>query len=69
MNGRRVGFDVDAVIGEQQIVLKSPGKFYQDGDGISGATIPGDRTVALILDIPKLVRLAEREDRSLQRQA
>jgi two-component system chemotaxis sensor kinase CheA len=37
-------------------------------DGVSGATILGDGTVALILDIPKLVRLAERKEPTLQRQ-
>jgi two-component system chemotaxis sensor kinase CheA len=68
VNGHRVGFVVDAVIGEQQTVLKSLGRFYRDVDGISGATILGDGTVALILDIPKLVRLAEQEESVLQRQ-
>jgi two-component system chemotaxis sensor kinase CheA len=68
VNGRRVGFVVDAVIGEQQTVMKSLGRFYRDVDGVSGATILGDGTVALILDIPRLVRLAEREEPTLQRQ-
>jgi two-component system chemotaxis sensor kinase CheA len=68
VNGRRVGFVVDAVIGEQQTVMKSLGRFYRDVDGVSGATILGDGTVALILDIPRLVRLAEREESTLQRQ-
>jgi len=61
-DGRRVGFAVDVVVGEHQTVLKSLGRFYRDVDGISGATILGDGTVALILDLPKLIRAAEQED-------
>jgi two-component system chemotaxis sensor kinase CheA len=60
--GRRVGFAVDVVVGEHQTVLKSLGKFYKDVEGISGATILGDGTVALILDLPKLIRAVEQEE-------
>jgi two-component system chemotaxis sensor kinase CheA len=60
--GRRVGFAVDVVVGEHQTVLKSLGKFYKDVEGVSGATILGDGTVALILDIPKLIRAEEIEE-------
>jgi two-component system chemotaxis sensor kinase CheA len=59
VDGRRVGLVVDTVVGEHQTVLKSLGKFYRDVEGISGATILGDGTVALILDIPKLISMAE----------
>ncbi len=59
---RRVGFAVDFVIGEHQIVIKSLGKFYNDVQGISGATILGDGSVALILDMLQLVRLVEAEE-------
>jgi two-component system, chemotaxis family, sensor kinase CheA len=57
--GRRVGLVVDAIVGQHQTVLKSLGAFYRDVKGISGATLLGDGTVALILDIPKLVSMAE----------
>lgn len=50
----RVGFGVDHVIGQRQTVIKSLGRVYKDVEGISGATILGDGTVALILDAPKL---------------
>ncbi len=60
--GRRVGFVVDSVIGEHQTVLKSLGRFYKDVEGISGATILGDGTVALILDIQKLIQNTEEEE-------
>ena len=59
VNERRVGFVVDHVIGGHQTVIKNLGKYYHDVEGLSGATIPGDGTVALILDIPRLVQNAE----------
>jgi two-component system chemotaxis sensor kinase CheA len=52
--GDRIGFVVDHVIGEHQTVIKSLGKVYKHIDGISGATILGDGTVALILDTNRL---------------
>ena len=67
VDGRRVGFVVDMVIGEHQTVLKSLGKFYKDVEGISGATILGDGTVALILDIPKLVRMVALQEEQMTR--
>ncbi len=56
IDGDRIGLLVDNVIGEHQTVIKSLGKAYRDVHGISGATILGDGTVALILDIPQLVK-------------
>ncbi|KJU83019.1 CheA Signal transduction histidine Kinase [Candidatus Magnetobacterium bavaricum] len=51
----RVGFVVDYVIGEHQTVIKSLGRLYKTIEGVSGATILGDGTVALIVDAPKLI--------------
>ena len=51
----KFGFMVDRVIGDHQTVIKSLGKVYQDVEGISGATILGDGSIALILDPDKLV--------------
>jgi two-component system chemotaxis sensor kinase CheA len=59
MNGVRVGFVVDQVIGEHQTVIKSLGRAYKNAEGISGATILGDGSVALILDVPQLVQSVE----------
>jgi two-component system chemotaxis sensor kinase CheA len=59
VNGNRVGFVVDQVIGEHQTVIKSLGRAYRDVDGISGATILGDGSVALILDVPQLLQSVE----------
>jgi two-component system chemotaxis sensor kinase CheA len=56
VNGNRVGFVVDHVIGEHQTVIKSLGRAYKNVHGMSGATILGDGSVALILDIPQLVQ-------------
>ncbi len=55
INGMQVGFVVDVVFGQHQTVLKSLGKFYKDVEGVSGATILGDGTVALILDLQKII--------------
>ncbi len=64
IGGNRVGFVVDHVIGEHQTVIKSLSRIYRNVEGVSGATILGDGSVALILDIPQLYKgaeLAERE--------
>lgn len=58
-DGNRIGFLVDYVVGEHQTVIKSLGKVYRKVDGISGATILGDGTVALILDLPAIFRKME----------
>ena len=63
--GQRVGFAVDQVIGEHQTVIKALGQMYKDVKGLSGATILGDGTVALILDLPPLVQEAEVDEREL----
>jgi two-component system chemotaxis sensor kinase CheA len=46
-------------MGEHQTVIKNLGRFYKDVEGVSGATILGDGTVALIVDIPKLIKNVE----------
>ncbi|MEF2231012.1 MAG: chemotaxis protein CheA [Pseudodesulfovibrio sp.] len=63
VEGSRVGIVVDTVIGEHQTVIKSLGKVYKDVEGLSGATIKGDGSIALILDIPSLVRRVIAESR------
>ncbi|MDA8426035.1 MAG: chemotaxis protein CheA [Treponema sp.] len=57
----RVGFVVDQVVGDYQTVIKPLGRMYKDIDGISGATILGDGTVALILDVNRLAASARRD--------
>lgn len=53
---KRVGLVVDEVVGEYQAVLKPLGKHYKDQEIISGATILGDGTVALVMDTNKAIK-------------
>jgi two-component system chemotaxis sensor kinase CheA len=67
-NGRsQVALLVDELVGQHQVVIKSLEANYQRVDGVSGATIMGDGRVALILDVPGLVRMAS--GRPIQRAA
>lgn len=54
VDGHRVGFVVDKIIGQHQTVIKSLGSAYRNVEGVSGATILGNGSVALILDVPKI---------------
>jgi two-component system, chemotaxis family, sensor kinase CheA len=53
---QRVGLFVDDLLGQQQVVIKSLEANYGHVEGVSGATILGDGCVALILDVPGLIR-------------
>jgi two-component system chemotaxis sensor kinase CheA len=59
----RFGFVVDQVLGDCQTVIKNLGRLYRHVQVVSGATILGDGTVALILDPHRLVQEAIRESR------
>jgi len=59
VQGVRIGFVVDFVVGEHQTVIKPLGILYQDVKGISGATILGDGSVALILSPGDIAKMAE----------
>ncbi|WP_371926639.1 chemotaxis protein CheW [Desulfuromonas sp. KJ2020] len=61
VNQQQIGFVVDHVIGEHQTVIKSLGRFYRGIEGVSGATILGDGSVALILDLASLLKAVEQE--------
>jgi two-component system chemotaxis sensor kinase CheA len=52
--GRKVGLFVDELLAQQQVVIKSLETNYRKVTGVAGATILGDGTVALILDIAGL---------------
>ena len=62
----RVGLVVDQVIGDHQTVIKSLSKLHADVETFSGATILGDGTVALILEIPHLVEFGQLEEERLK---
>jgi len=66
VEGMRVGFVIDSVIGQYQTVIKSLGSFYKRTKGLSGATILGDGTIALILDLNQLVKGEQGEEPLLQ---
>lgn len=55
-NQMPMGLIVDEIIGEHQAVLKPLGKAFQDLNFISGGTILGDGTIALVLDTDRLVK-------------
>ena len=56
--GQKFALLVDDLVGQQQVVIKSLEQNFRRIDGITGATIMGDGSVALILDIDTLPRLA-----------
>jgi len=58
-NGVKVGLVVDELLAQQQVVIKSLETNYKVVQGISGATILGDGTVSLILDISGVIVMAE----------
>jgi two-component system, chemotaxis family, sensor kinase CheA len=54
----QAGFVVDALLGGSQIVIKPLGRLFRSLPGVAGSAIVGDGRVALILDVPRLVRTA-----------
>jgi two-component system chemotaxis sensor kinase CheA len=67
MGNRRLGFVVDELVGQQDIVIKALGKSLSKVRGFAGATELGDQRVALVLDVASLVEevLAPNETRFL----
>jgi two-component system chemotaxis sensor kinase CheA len=62
VGNRRVGFVVDQLIGQEEVVIKSLGKMLHGTAGVAGATVTGDGRIALILDIPSMLsRYATRQ--------
>jgi len=55
-DGKRAGVLVDDLLAQQQVVIKSLESNFKSVSGIAGATILGDGTVALIIDVPGLIR-------------
>ena len=52
----QIGLVVDYLIGQEEVVIKPLGALLQGLDGMAGATITGDGKIALILDVPGLMR-------------
>ncbi|PJI38826.1 MAG: chemotaxis protein CheA [Rhizobium sp.] len=62
----RVGLVVDQIIGDHQTVIKSLSKLHHDVATFSGATILGDGSVALILDVAHLVAAGQQQEAQLR---
>ena len=52
----KVGLVVDQLIGQEEVVIKPLGKMLHGTAGMSGATITGDGSIAIILDVPSLIK-------------
>ncbi|MBG6588260.1 chemotaxis protein CheA [Pseudomonas aeruginosa] len=53
---QRIGFVVDQLVGQEEVVIKPLGKMLQGTPGMAGATITGDGRIALILDVPSMLK-------------
>lgn len=60
---RQVGIEVDELLGQKEIVIKSLGSYIGRVPGIAGSTIMGDGTVILILDINELINKTQHENK------
>lgn len=64
--GRKIGFMVDELVGKHETVIKSLEKNFKNIRGLTGASIMGDGTIIMVLDIPGIVEIAsELEDTDL----
>jgi two-component system, chemotaxis family, sensor kinase CheA len=63
-SGTQIGFIVDALLEQQELVVKSLDQFIGGSNGITGASILGDGKVVLILDVASLIRgaIADRQN-------
>lgn len=64
---KKIGLMVDALIGEEDVVIKPLKDRYSASPGVAGATILGDGRVALILDVGQLLELGQRRERDARR--
>ncbi|MCY1268444.1 CheW-like domain protein [compost metagenome] len=56
VGNQRIGFVVDQLVGQEEVVIKPLGKMLQGTPGMAGATITGDGRIALILDVPGMLK-------------
>ena len=54
--GRKIGLEVEKILGTREIVIKSLSRHYREVDGLIGASILGNGKIALIVDVETLVR-------------
>ncbi|OYZ69749.1 MAG: chemotaxis protein CheA, partial [Methylophilaceae bacterium 17-43-7] len=58
-DGKKSALFVDRLVGQQQVVIKSLETNFKKVTGVSGATIMGDGSVALILDVPAIIQMGQ----------
>ena len=63
---KQLGFIVDKLIGQEEIVIKSLGEYLGGNPGIAGATITGDGRVRLILDVSGVIEVASNMPRRIR---
>ena len=63
--GSNAALIVDELVGQQQVVVKSLEANFRRVPGLAGATVMGDGSVALILDVAHLMRISGREEAML----
>ena len=56
VGAQQIGFVVDQLIGQEEVVIKPLGALLHGTQGMAGATITGDGKIALILDVPSLMK-------------
>lgn len=61
---RKIGLVVDSIVGQLQTVIKGLGRVFAGMKGLSGATIMGSGSLALILDIPSLMQELEKHEKA-----
>ncbi len=67
-HGKKAALFVDALVGQQQVVIKSIETNFRKVLGISGATIMGDGSVALIIDVAAIIKLGQKTNHRISSQ-
>jgi len=66
-DGQRIGFVVDELLGQEEVVIKPLEDYVQENSGFSGATVIGDGRISLILDVYELVKMTTRRQNIRQK--
>jgi two-component system chemotaxis sensor kinase CheA len=64
---KKMGFMVDSLIGEEDVVIKPLRDQFTNSPGIAGASILGDGSVSLIIDVSQLLELGLRQELEARR--
>lgn len=56
---KKIGLAVDRLLGQEEVVIKSLGDFFDESEAIAGATIMGDGRIRLIIDVSEIVRMEQ----------